>query len=270
MRAFLLALAVALCAPPVVAQEADPLTPLVTGDDAAGWEAVGRIDIDGKGFCTGALIAPDLVLTAAHCLFDRGSGEQIGAERFQFLAGYRNGRALYYRDVRRAVPHPAYALPAEDDVQRSAYDLALLELSQPILSTQVRPFEVLPDAEMAGEVAIVSYAFDRAEAPSLQQLCDVLGAQDSLYVMACDVDFGSSGAPVFRLDDGVARIVSVISAKAEYEGERVAIGTMLDLPLATLRAELTSGGALEQGSVGNITVLRPGERNDTGARFVTP
>jgi len=32
-----------------------------------GWEAVGRIDIKGKGTCSGALIAADLVLTAAHC-----------------------------------------------------------------------------------------------------------------------------------------------------------------------------------------------------------
>ena len=36
-----------------------------TGDESRGWEAVGHLDVAGKGFCTGALIAPDLVLTAA-------------------------------------------------------------------------------------------------------------------------------------------------------------------------------------------------------------
>jgi hypothetical protein len=41
------------------------LQPMETSDAGRGWEAVGRLDVDGEGFCTGALIAPDLVLTAA-------------------------------------------------------------------------------------------------------------------------------------------------------------------------------------------------------------
>ena len=51
MTRLLFALLVAL-ATPALAQDT-VLRGLVTGDDAAGWEAVGRIDIDGKGFCTG-------------------------------------------------------------------------------------------------------------------------------------------------------------------------------------------------------------------------
>jgi len=65
------------------------LQELSTGNDARGWEAVGRLDLDGRGFCTGALIAPDLVLTAAHCMFDRASGSEVDPSRIEFHAGLR-------------------------------------------------------------------------------------------------------------------------------------------------------------------------------------
>lgn len=265
MRGLVLALAVAAVPPAGV--RAQPVS-LQTMEEARGWQAVGRLDIDGKGFCTATLIAPDLVLTAAHCLFDRDGGAPIGAERLEFLAGWRNGRAEAYRDVRRALPHPLYVHDGTARTETSRWDIALVELSQPIRSTEVVPFAVAPAAGIGTQVGVVSYAHDRAEAPALQEVCGVIGADAGVLVFSCDVDFGSSGAPVFRIHDGLAEIVSVVSAKAELDGQRVAVGMDLGQPLADLRAALadTSFAAVPPGAV---RVVRPGERTDTGARFVT-
>ena len=270
MRQVLWVLAVlAGSAQPGLAQDAT-LTSLQTGEEARGWEGVGRLDIDGKGFCTGALIAPDLVLTAAHCMFDRDTGLAVDPARMQFLAGLRNGRALAYRDVRLALTLPDYVHTGAVSAQTSRYDLALLQLTQPIRSTEIAPFDVVSSDEIGAEVAVVSYAADRAEAPSLQQVCGVLGQQDGVIVMSCDVDFGSSGAPIFSIRDGVAHIVSVVSAKADMDGDRVALGTNLDAPLAALYAALDAErGQFLQPLPAQVRVISPGQRNDTGAKFVS-
>lgn len=253
---------------PATAQTA--LSSLQTGDDARGWEAVGRLDIEGKGFCTGALIAPDLVLTAAHCLYDRATGERIDPARIEFQAGLRNGRAEAYRDVRRAVTPQGYEFSTRSTTETTRQDIALLELSQPIRLSQITPFETVQNLRSGMEVGVVSYAHDRAEAPALQEVCAVLGQAEGVLVLSCDIDFGSSGAPIFVIEGGVARIVSVVSAKADLDGERVALGTSLDAPLAELRARLEAGDGVFQDEAPRVRLLGSGERSDTGAKFVQP
>src|SRR6056297_2725282 len=56
------------------------------------WLAVGRLNVTGQGFCTATLVAPDLVLIAAHCLVDKRTGRVVTPDRVHFLAGYRTGQ----------------------------------------------------------------------------------------------------------------------------------------------------------------------------------
>ncbi|MCE0505434.1 MULTISPECIES: trypsin-like serine peptidase [unclassified Roseivivax] len=210
------------------------------GPDAAGgaWDSVGRLEISGKTFCTGALIAPDLVLTAAHCLYDRASGAPVAVEEVQFLAGWRNGRAAAYRRVRRAIAHPDYDFSLPSGPARVRNDIALLKLQHPIQNTTITPFETDADPARGDSIGVVSYARGGADVPALEERCAVLSKQQGVVVMSCRVDFGSSGSPVFSFASGVPRVVSIVSAKAEAEGAPVSLGVSVEAALPRLQAAL--------------------------------
>lgn len=254
-----------------LAQDTD-LQRLSTGEASRGWQAVGRLDIDQAGFCTASLISETMILTAAHCVYDE-DGSRIPPEKFTFLAGLRDDSAMATRSVIRATPHPGYVHRgdrAQDDTV--SVDLAVLELDRPVRLPSLAPYGIGPAPRPGAEVAVVSYARDRANAASLQRTCHVLNAARGMLMLSCAADFGASGAPVFWMFDGAPRVIAVMSAKGSAGGDPVSLAVVtegaLDAVLAAHRKGSGAPPALAQATQPRF--ISNGTRNDTGAKFVRP
>lgn len=238
------------------AGETGAYAPQVSEVPTSAWPAVGRIDFPGGAYCTGTLIAADIVLTAAHCLYDPATGIRVSPSRIEFLAGLTDGRAAASRGVRAAVTHPGFSFTAGDRIDRVAHDLSLLQLDTPISQAEAAPFGIKDRPRRGATVGVVSYGNSHAGTPGLQPACEVLARQGGALVLSCASTPGASGSPVFVTEDGTPRIVSVISAMASVGARAVSLGTALTGPLEELRAQLLAQNR-------TALVLEPGE--PTGA-----
>ncbi len=191
---------------------ASGLIRLTDRDDLFGWEAVGRLELGADGYCTGALIAPDLVLTAAHCVYDK-SGGPIGQDRMTFRAGLRDGQFISQSGILQVAAHPGYVPARALTGEMVRHDAALLKLDTPIPAAVASPFALAGAGRVGMRVSVLSYGRGRDAALSWQRDCGITGAGRGVMQFDCDVTFGSSGAPVFvRAAGGNARIVSLISS----------------------------------------------------------
>lgn len=260
------ALGLILLSVPVLAQSTK-LRKLDTENDALAWQAVGRLDVHKGGYCTGTLIAPDLVLTAAHCVYRTSDGALVKPEDLTFQAGLTHGQVAARRGVAQVEAHDGYDPNTSHNLQNIRHDIALVRLAAPIPTHELDPFAVFSGSLPQGTVSVVSYGKGRSDALSRQNRCQVLGRQHGLIAMDCDVTFGSSGAPVFTHLNGRGQIASVISGGGTYGETEVALGMALPKLVSDLKRQMRANKPAPRAQVRRLGI--GGNKSTSGAKFVT-
>ena len=198
---------------------AQPAVAMVGGasTDTAAMAVVTIVGSRGN-FCTGSLIAPDLVLSAAHCTMPGATYK---------LVDYDANRQPRLRDVKRVALHPQFNVQGIL-AHRASADVALLQLTAPMTGPAPASFgtprsplaagnrftvsgigvAIRGDGRSGGVVRTASLVATGQPGTLQIRLVDPATNNIAAGLGACT---GDSGAPVFESQNGRPVIIGVVS-----------------------------------------------------------
>lgn len=241
-------------------------------NDQMPWRAIGQIEFS-DGACTGALVAPDVVLTAAHCFF---AGEGMTSQAIRFNAAQSANASAATATIVDSFVNPAYEDHGEFPVgQGNGEDWAFVRLSSPIgeqvgwldvMAPSDDDFEAMTTGQWPYLISQGGYSWDTGDRLSGHIGCQVIAhfADNSIF-HECDTTQGDSGSPIFtETEEGGHAIIAVDSQFFEAsEGPFATAYLAVDArAFAEPLARFIAGEAPLDGSGGGAGDSKPGDDDE--------
>ncbi len=203
------------------------------------WRAVGRVNVGGTTHCTGSLIAENIVLTAAHCLYSKSLKTMVPPTMVQFLAGYAHGEYAAHSRVIAYETGSGFNGKAGANTANMPHDWALLILADPIgarlghielhgaFSSAANTNSQSQRAVLStSKIAAAGYPQDRAHILSIEQNCKIVNAFNggAVLVTSCISLQGDSGGPILQETDDGWVLVGLQTAAAQRGRVRSSVG----------------------------------------------